>query len=105
MSGWQVTLSIAADPGTTGTLTFNSPVGPTSSEPVNYVLAGINFGILATNSLSELLAFDVNEPFSGGIQVPTAPGANLLEIHFEASPNAQGTFGVFALPGYRRFAL
>jgi hypothetical protein len=49
-----------------------------------------------SNSGDELFAFDFNFPASGGVKVPTAPGANLLSIGFSPSANARGTFGLYA---------
>ena len=68
MAGWQATLRIVPDAGAAGTLSFNG-----AATPANYVFAAINtLGMSVTNSGNELLAFDFNFPFSGGIQVPTA---------------------------------
>ncbi len=98
--GWQASLIIIADAGSTGSVTFNSPTSGTASNPANYVFASTtSFGISANNSGTGLTAFDFEFPTGPGVQVPLAPGFNLLEMDFLASADALGTFGVYALGG------
>jgi hypothetical protein len=92
LTGWQVELHISPDAGAIGTLGFAS-----AGQPADYLLDGIGHpGPNVSNSGNELFAFDFNFPASGGVQVPTAPGANLLSVAFKPSANAHGTFGIYA---------
>jgi hypothetical protein len=93
LTGWQVTLSIVADPGTTGSLTYN-----TATEPANYILPSFGAASGLGNTDTQLQMFDSETPVVA-VQVPTSSGANLLEVTLEASNNALGTFGIFAIDG------
>lgn len=105
MAGWEIELVI--EPlGGFGTVEFENAVEATN----NYIFAGIPslFGVLVTNPspiTMGLSAFDFNFPFNGGVEVPTDPGANLVDISFRALPGASGLFGVFAVAGENAFAL
>lgn len=73
-------------------------------EPADYVFRevshlGISSAISTTTTADDtLFAFDAS--FSvDGVEVPTAPGANLLSIEFDVSSDADGTFGLFAVAG------
>lgn len=98
MSGWQANLLLIPDSGAAGTVRFGSAIAPT-----NYVYGSVgNLGISRTISTTTtlddtLFAFDLNFPFSGGAQVPTAPGANLLEAELSAAQDASGSFGLYAV--------
>jgi len=99
LAGWQTSLILIPDAGATGTIGFLG-----AALPASYLLAGINFGLSTTISTTtttndSLFAFDVNFPFTGGVPVPVAPGAGLLEMEFSASGDASGSFGLFALGG------
>src|SRR4051812_20921689 len=83
MTAWQFQISIVADGGATGTLTFNQPTTsspPNPSGPPPYIFAS-GLGILATKSAGNTVLdandFDRN---SAGTQVPTTPGASLLQV-------------------------
>ena len=92
LTGWQVELHIAPDSGATGSLGFAS-----AGKPADYLFDGVGHpGPSISNSGNELFAFDFNFPASGGVQVPVAPGANLLSVAFNPSANAYGTFGIYA---------
>jgi hypothetical protein len=92
LTGWQVELHISPDAGAIGALGFAS-----AGQPANYLLEGVGHpGPNVSNSGNELFAFDFNFPASGGVMVPTAPGANLLSVEFNPSANAYGTFGIYA---------
>jgi hypothetical protein len=99
LTAYQVRLTIVPQGGSLGTLTFATPTTGTATPPSNYVLAGANFGIAATNSGSGLFFFDFNFPFAGGVDVPDSPGKNLLAMTFSASMDAAGLFDIVALAG------
>lgn len=99
LTGWQVSLAIIPEVGATGSVTFASPQGPLATEPTGYLLEGINLGITVINSGDELVAFDFNFPASGGVEVPTDPGSLLFLIELLTSNDAQGSFGIYAIPG------
>ncbi|MAE65241.1 MAG: hypothetical protein CMJ18_13300 [Phycisphaeraceae bacterium] len=94
LTGWQVTLEIHAQSGATGSLEFASVVNPS-----NYLLDGvphINFpGSMNTTTRHQLSGVSL----AGAVQVPTAPGAGLMEITLEASADASGTFGLLIVDG------
>jgi len=96
LSAWQLSLAILPDTGAVGALTFN-----TASKPdANYLFpSGSNLGVTVINSGNELLAFDTNFPFSGGVDLPADLERNLLELSFLASSDAVGAFGLYALAG------
>lgn len=102
IQGWQTTLWILPLPGSTGTVGFNS-----TAEPLGYVFGNrrvymedLSFPL--TND--GMLAFDAN--FAGAllppVAVPGPPGLNLNALDFEASIDASGLFGVFAVGGQAR---
>lgn len=99
LAGWQVTLKIVPDTGASGELTFDSATLPAS----NYVLAAaVNAGLATIppavpDALDMLTAFDFT--IFDGVDVPSDPGAGLLEIQLQASPDARGTFGLFIAGG------
>lgn len=96
LTGWQLSLEVRPDDGATGAVTFGAPSLP----PTNYILDSLNFGLSSFGkSSTSLFVFDFNSPFSGGVKVPTLPGAALLDLTFVASADAFGSFGVFALGG------
>jgi hypothetical protein len=101
LTGYSLTLQIVPQGGATGTLAFASPAtSAAAAEPANYVFAAAaNAGLNVINSGSGLYFFDFNSPFSGGVDVPAAPGFNLLAMTFTASANASGSFHVVVLPG------
>jgi hypothetical protein len=96
MQAWLVTLQIVPEAGATGTLTFAGPATGPAAAPPNYIFASSNpLGILASNNGSTLSANDFADP----TQVPTAPGANLLQMTYLASSDASGLFSINALAG------
>jgi len=100
MAAWNIQLGIVPNAGTTGTLTFQDPVTGTPPNPGNYIFGVNGLGISATNGGSILSANDFFDPNVGpGVSVPGAPGANLLQMDFLASPNASGLFGIYAIQG------
>jgi hypothetical protein len=100
MSAWNVRLEVIGESGSTGTLTFNDPATGTPSNPSNYVFDGNGLGIVVVNSGSTLTANDFFDPAVGpGVPVPGSPGANLLQMDFQAASNASGLFGVYAVEG------
>lgn len=91
---------ISAIAGATGTLSFQTPASGTPLAPSNYVFGANGLGIVAINSGSTLSANDSFDPAAGlGVAIPSAPGANLLELGFLASSNASGLFGIYADEG------
>jgi hypothetical protein len=95
MARWQISLQIIAQPGATGTLTFQDPASGPAPNPPNYIFTN-GFGIAAVNTGSGLMANDSDQ--SPGTLVPNAPGANLLQVDFAATGNASGLFGIYADP-------
>lgn len=99
LAGWQVLLQIIPLGGI-GTLSFN--VGATGKPDDNYIFDGVpniggpNFAI--PPGLDSLFYFEATFPFAT-VNVPTAPGANLLKTAFDASADAFGTFGIFVVSG------
>ena len=95
MSGWQTTLTLMPTGGT-GTVGFVTPSLPSSYIFSSISTAGLSSSIsTTTNPNDTLLAFDFNFPFTGGTPVPAS--ANLLDLSFNVSAGASGSFGVFAL--------
>lgn len=94
MSGWQTTLTIVGDAGSTGHVAINS-----ATQPTPYVFDSVgSFGLSVTISSSvnpndTVAAFDAT--FSGGVDVSSG-GDNLLDLGLLASGNASGLFGIFA---------
>jgi hypothetical protein len=100
MPAWNFQLQIIPDMGTTGTLTFQDPAIGTPPNPPSYIFDSSGLGIAATNQGSLLSANDFFDPSIGpGALVPGAPGANLLQVGFLASPSAMGLFGLYAVQG------
>ena len=97
LTGWQLSLSIQPQAGASGQLVFANPATGTAQEPADYVLEGASFEIVVENSGTDLDAFDVNFPFTGGVQVPIDPGAVLLSVEFLASSDANGDFDILAV--------
>ena len=96
MAGWQVELVILPL-SATGTLTFNT--GLTGQPDNNYIFSGLpTVGGPSFPEPDRLVDFEATFPFET-VSVPAAPGANLLKTAFDASVDALGTFGVFAVPG------
>jgi hypothetical protein len=100
MPAWNFQLEIIPDSGATGALTFQDPSIGTPPNPPNYIFDTNGLGIAATNLGSLLSANDFYDPSIGlGTLVPGAPGANLLQVDFLASPSASGLFGIYAVQG------
>jgi PEP-CTERM motif len=104
MAGWEVLLQISGELGSSGTVTFADPAGPTASNPPSpyvFMANGSAFGGIqvTTNSGSVLSAQDTDgslitgPPY--GVTVPNSPGANLLQVDFNTG-GASGFFDVFA---------
>ena len=100
IAGWQTRLVITGTADSSGEVRISSV-----AKPENYVFGSVSqFGFNDTVSTSNsqddtLLAFDLNFPFSGGVDVPMSPGLDLLELTLQASDDALGTFDVLALGG------
>lgn len=100
MAAWNIQLEIIPESGASGTLTFQDPATGTPPIPPNYIFGSNGLGIAVSNGGSMLSANDFFDPTVGlGAPVPGAPGANLLQIDFQASSNASGLFGIFAVEG------
>jgi hypothetical protein len=100
MAAWNVSLLIVGDAGSTGSVTFLNPASGTPPNPSNYVFRSNGLGIVVANGGSSLTANDFFDPTAGpGSAVPGSPGASLLQLDFQASSNASGLFGVFAVQG------
>jgi hypothetical protein len=96
MSAWQFWLRAIPDAGTVGTLNATS-----GTVPDNYVFAdaehlGIQVGQLPEDPTT-LNALDLTLPDTAAVQIPTAPGKNLVSITFAPSSNALGRFGIYAV--------
>jgi len=91
LTGWQLALQIIPDEGSEGILELITAELPED----NYILEGINFGLVLSITSNSVFAIDLNSPFSEGIQVPTEP-AGLLNLTFLTSKDASGSFGLFA---------
>ena len=100
VSAWNVGLEILPDAGTSGTLTFLSPMTGSPPAPPNYIFGANGLGIAVTNQGNQLTANDFFDPSIGvGAAVPAPPGANLLLLTFSASADASGLFGIYAIQG------
>ena len=99
MSGWNITLAIIPDAGASGTLAFKDPSTGAYPNPGNYIFGGDGIGIAGVNSGSTLSASDFFIGIGPGAVVSGTPGSNLLQMDFQASSNASGLFGIFALDG------
>ena len=94
MAGWQISLQIRPLADATGAVAFD-----TLSEPSGYVFSSIaNLGLSTSISDDTAFAFDLNFPFSGGVEIPTS-AVNLLRATFSVSADASGDFGLFAVGG------
>ena len=91
LTGWQVTLDIEPLPGATGTVEILDV-----SQPSGHLLEGSGFGLGANRNGENLTVFDFIL-FASPVQVPTEPGAPLFEYTLEASANALGDFGIYAI--------
>lgn len=96
LAGWQAELMIVPDAGASGTVGFHS-VSLGSSYILGSPSALFSPDVTTTTTANDtVFGFDVEFPFSGGVEVPTAPGAGLLAFDFVASAGANGSFGVYA---------
>ena len=99
LGGWQLSLQIVADPGATGEISFTG-----ASLPTDYLLDGVGLGPLlptfsSTNYTDDgIFALDFDVVAGIGVPIPGTP-ANLMDLQFEASNDASGTFRLLALPG------
>lgn len=102
LAGWQVLLRIVPLEGK-GTLRFQPAA--TGKPESDYIFAGLttlggpNFEV--PPGLDTLFNFAAPVQFTT-VEVPTAPGANLFQTAFDASQDAYGSFGVFAVAGAGR---
>ena len=95
-------LDIIPNGVTTGTLSVATPTtSATSPEPPSYVFAATpNQGLSVQNpgpSGIELFFSDINNPFTGGVDVTAA--VDLVAIAFTASSDASGLFDIVARRG------
>jgi hypothetical protein len=97
MQGWAIDLLIVGDAGATG-LTFASPTTGNPAHPPNYIFTtSFPPGIAVTNSGTQLFANDSDNNLAG-TAVPQTP-KTLLDVMFNATAGASGTFGIFAVHG------
>src|SRR5262249_50920534 len=102
MANWQLTLVLVPQAGSPGNLLFNTPVTSTNSPlPPNYVFPGSFAGLSVTNNAPHTtLSANDFDSVAAGSQVPTAPGANLLQLTVVASsPTIAGAYDLFAVRG------
>lgn len=92
LTGWQVTLDIEPLPGATGTV----EIFDVSQPAAGYLLEGSGFGLGANRNGENLTVFDFIL-FASPVQVPVDPGAPLFEYTLEASTDALGGFGIYAV--------
>jgi hypothetical protein len=95
--GFQVRLRIVPDTVTppTGTLTFASGTQPSSDD----LYPGANqFSATFAMSNTELFVNDVQNPYTGGVNVDTV-GDNLFDLTLMASNDAAGLFNIVAVRG------
>jgi hypothetical protein len=90
MTGWQVALEITPDAGSTGEVQFAS-----AAQPADYIFP-VSMGYSTFLSGIALSGFDLDGTFTGAAVTID----NLIEIAFEASPDAAGDFGVYAVGGF-----
>jgi hypothetical protein len=99
LAALQVSLVIAPIGTTTGSVTFNSPTTqtftPPAGQPPSYFLNGNSAGIDVVNSGTTLRA---NDFANTAALIPPGP-SNLFQFDLLASPDATGTFGVYAVRG------
>jgi hypothetical protein len=92
MTAWEFRLVIMPDAGTVGSLQFNA-----GAKPSPYVFDSvINSGAPSGTANGVFTALDTTIPTNVGVQIPTAPGANLQLISFTPSADAIGMFGIYA---------
>ena len=101
ITSWQLLLRVVPQPGASGTVAFAAP-----SEPTNYALDGVNFGLQHLHSTSaspndQILVFDFDgRPGAPGVEVPALPDSrNLVTLNLTASNDAVGPFSLVAVPG------
>lgn len=100
LAAWNFQLQMLPDAGATGTLVFEDPTTGAASNPPGYLFGADGLGIVANNSGNLLDANDFFSPVAApGMPVPGAPGTNLLQVVFSASPDAAGLFGIYAVQG------
>lgn len=93
LTGWQLALAIVPQQGSFGSVSFASASAPTA----DYVFSGTSsLGPAVINNGDDLVAFDTQFPFTGGVQVPDGSGAGLLDLVFRPTDDAYGRFGLFA---------
>jgi hypothetical protein len=99
LSGWQLTLVITPLAGATGSVQFLAAATPASDYVFDGTSSlGVSSAISTTSTANDtLIGFDFQFPFLGGVAVDTS-GDNLMEMIFQSSGDASGTFGVSALP-------
>jgi hypothetical protein len=97
MAAWNFDLVIIPENGASGTLTFDSPATGTPSNPPSYIFGSNGLGISVINTGSQLSANDFFNP-SFGLGA-SASAANLLQMDFQATQNASGLFGIYAMEG------
>jgi hypothetical protein len=99
MAGWQFVLTIAPETAS-GTLVFQDPSTGIAPAPSNYIFGASGLGITVTNMGSNLAANDFFDPSVGpGVPGAGPPGATFFEMTFQASTDASGLFGVYAVRG------
>lgn len=92
MTGWQFRLVISPDADAAGTLQFNA-----GAKPIPYVFDSVgNLGAPSATVNGVFSALDTAIPTNMGVQIPTAPGANLQLVSFTPSIDALGHFGIYA---------
>jgi len=92
MTAWQFRLVIEPDAGAIGTVQFDA-----GAKPTPYVFdSATNLGAPSSVVNGVFSALDVAFPPSPGVQIPTAPGANLQLVSFTPSTDAIGDFGIYA---------
>jgi hypothetical protein len=97
MAAWNFQLVIIADSGATGVLTFEFPATGTPPNPPNYIFGSNGLGIAVTDTGTQLAANDFFNPSIG--PGASAAVANLLQMEFQATQNASGLFGIYAVEG------
>ena len=97
IAGWQTSLRILPDGGTTGTLQFQS----LSASSMNYALGTVGDGVTANfnGAMDEVLAFDFDGPAGGvtGVTHNVGTTIGISSLTFSASASALGTFGIYAI--------
>lgn len=98
LAAWTTSLIIVPDGGSTGTVGFAS-AGAAASDYVFGTPSILFTTVISTDTTTDdsLLGFDSQFPPAGGVEIPTT-GLNLMDLSFNASGDADGTFGIFLLP-------